>query len=263
MIVAGIDAGTKATKLIVLKNSKRLCSRVENMTGLTSRQNSEIEVLAEALSDQQMDLSFLDYAVATGVINKDIPYIKNYVGEAIALTTWMSSFNKKKATILDVGYQKVTAVKCAENLLLNAITEDKCAAGTGIYLEMIADVLDINTDSIDKLAVEDPEDLQVDSACAVFAETEIISLLYQQKRPADIFAAAIKGLANRIYSFLLKIRPEGNLYIVGGYASNRALVKALEQKVGSKVIIPECPQMAAAYGAALLAERYALRHLEK
>ena len=262
MIVSGIDAGSKSAKVIVLFDGKCIGLGVRGIMGSDAGE-TENELLAQILHKQKISLSKLDYVVSTGQNIKHLPYVNEQISESVALSKWASLLTGKTITVLDIGYQKVTAIKCIDGQLINSISSDKCAAGAGIFLEMIADLLEVEIDNISELASRSSEPVQVESTCAVFAETEIISLLYQKKQPDDILAGSLKGLASRIFSLLLKIRPEGTIYAVGGYTNNRTLLKAIEVQIDRRLIIPEDPQTAVAYGAALLAEEYALNSVGK
>jgi predicted CoA-substrate-specific enzyme activase len=262
MIVSGIDAGSKVTKVIVRSDGKCIGSGVKAIKGADAG-DTENELLAKILHSKKASFSNMDYVFATGLNLKHFHYVTRQINEAVALAKWASAITDKKTTILNIGYQKVHVVKCANGRLFNSITGDKCAAGAGIFLEMITDLLEVELASISELASKSSEPVQVENTCSVFAETEIISLLYQKIKPQDILAGCINGLASRIFSLLLKIRPEGEIYAVGGYTNIRALFKAIETQIGSRFIIPEDPQIAAAAGAALLAEEYASGNIRK
>jgi predicted CoA-substrate-specific enzyme activase len=262
MIVSGIDAGSKVAKVIVRNDGKCIGFAIKAIKGVDVG-DTENELLAKILHSKKASFSSLDYVFSTGLNLTHLPYVARHINEAIALTKWASAITDKKTTILNIGYQKVLVVKCANGRLINSITSDKCAAGAGIFLEMITNLLEVELASISELASKSSEAAQVENTCSVFAETEIISLLYQKIKPQDILAGCINGLASRIFSLLLKIRPEGEIYAVGGYTNIRALLKAIEAQIGSRFIIPEDPQVAAALGAALLAEEYALGNIRK
>ena len=258
MIVSGIDAGSKVAKVILLLDGKCIGSGVKTIKG-SDAGDTENELLTKILDEQKIDISKLDYVVSSGLNIAHLPYVNVRVSESIALTKWASVLTKQKATILNIGYEKVTVHKRANGQLINSVSSDKCAAGAGIFLEMIEDLLEIEIDNISELVSMSSEPIQVESTCVVFAETEIISLLYQNKLPNDILAGSINALASRIFSLLLRIRPEGEIYAVGGYTNNSALLKAIEVQIGRSLVIPENPQIAVAYGAALLAEEQKMR----
>lgn len=257
MIVFGIDAGSKVAKVTLIVDGKCIGSAVKTVRG-SDAGDTENELFTKFLDEQKIEISNIDYVVSSGLNITHLPYVNLRVSESIALTKWASSLTKKKVTILNIGYEKVTVHKCINGQLINSFTSDKCAAGAGIFLEMIADLLEIEIDHISELVSISSQPIQIESTCFVFAETEIISMLYQNKLPNDILAGSINALASRIFSLLLKIRPEGEIFAVGGYTNNTALLKAIEAQIGRCLVIPENPQIAVAYGAALLAEERAL-----
>jgi predicted CoA-substrate-specific enzyme activase len=217
------------------------------------------ELITALLSKNNIALSDLDYGVATGMNLMHLPFINEQIAEPIALGKWANTLSSKKAAIMNIGYQQVNAYKFDDGRLFDISRSDSCAAGTGMYLEMLSDLLDMNLETINPTVLKSFEAVQIESTCAVFAETEIISLLHQEKKPHDILKGAINALGSRLYSLLMRIRPNSDIYIIGGYASNASLVKALEIQIGQNLIVPERPQVVVAYGAALVANSHGVR----
>ena len=252
MLVLGIDSGTKAVKAVFLNDGQYIDGDVRLLES-TDTDTTQEELITAILSKNNIALSDLDYSVATGMHLMHLPFINEQIAEPIALGKWANTLSSKKAAIMNIGYQQVNAYKFADGRLFNIARSDSCAAGTGMYLEMLSDLLDMNIETIDQAVLKSSEAVQIESTCAVFAETEIISLLHQEKKPHDILKGAINALGSRLYSLLMRIRPDSDIYIIGGYASNVSLVKALETQVGQSLIVPERPQFVVAYGAALVA----------
>ena len=138
--------------------------------------------------------------------------------------------------------------------LLKIARNDKCASGTGKYLDIVADVLGIRVEEMSDLSIKSKENVEVQSTCAVFAESEVISLLHMKNRPEDIARGALRGLSRRIYSLLLEVDLERDVTLVGGVAHNRGLVIALEELLRYKLQVPPEPQMVVALGAGLIAQ---------
>ncbi|MDD5312682.1 MAG: acyl-CoA dehydratase activase, partial [Dehalococcoidia bacterium] len=156
-------------------------------------------------------------------------------------------------TVVDIGADKCLVVKCQHGRPFKTARNDRCAAGTSRFLRIAAKPLGVDVREMGRLALRSQMEIEIDSVCAVFAESEIISLIHQKKHPEDIARAVFKGLASRIYTLLVKVGFEKSLVMVGGVARNEGLVRALEEKAGCSIMIPEEPMIAGALGAALIA----------
>jgi len=130
---------------------------------------------------------------------------------------------------------------------------DKCAAGTGRFLEYLARVLEMSIAQIGPLSMQATDPCRINSTCAVFAESEIISLLARKKKPVDIIAGIHNSLAQRIGSMARSARMETDILVTGGGGLNPGLVAAFEEELLTDIYVPENPQLNGAIGAALLA----------
>lgn len=146
-------------------------------------------------------------------------------------------------------------MKCEGGKPLAVAYNARCAGGTGLCLEMAAEFLGVQIADLGDLALRGSETVEVQSTCAVFAESEIISLIHSGKTREDIARGVVASCANRIYSLLSSVdRGEKRVAIVGGAAKNVALVKALEELIDSSVVVPAHAEFFAALGACVLAE---------
>ena len=130
---------------------------------------------------------------------------------------------------------------------------DKCAAGTGRFLEMMAKTLDIPISELGPLSLNWSENIQITSMCSVFAESEVISLIANNKEKSDIIHGIHNSIASKSYSLLKRVGLEKEFMMTGGVAKNLGVVKAVEDKIGSKLYICEEPEIVGATGAALYA----------
>jgi len=135
----------------------------------------------------------------------------------------------------------------------NFAMNDKCAAGTGRFLEVMSRILEIDLDQLGALSLQSTERVSISSVCTVFAETEVISLLARACRPPDIIAAVHRAIAKRVGDLARGVGVAEPVFFDGGPALNVGLQRALEEELGVRLVVPDCPQVATAIGAAVLA----------
>lgn len=195
----------------------------------------------------------IEKIIATGVNRAYVTLANQEIAEPLCLAQGINLYLPTTQVLLDIGAQKSLAVKCNSGKVSKWVTSGKCAASTITYLQIVVNTLKLNIHNLDELFFKSKEDLEIQSTCAVFAETEIISLVHSNHKPEDIVRAVFRGLAGRLYSQLLEIGLEGDLTVVGGIAKSKAMIAALEEKVGSKIQVPENPEIISALGAAIIA----------
>ena len=157
-------------------------------------------------------------------------------------------------TVIDIGGQDSKVIRLDENgAVVNFVMNDKCAAGTGRFLEMMARTLEMNLDDMAKKGLHFKEDITISSMCTVFAESEVVSLIAQNKDTDDIVHGLNKAVAAKTAALAKRIKGEEAYMMTGGVSKNQGLVKTLEEKLGTKLIISEKAQLCGALGAALFA----------
>jgi predicted CoA-substrate-specific enzyme activase len=253
MITAGIDVGTETTKVIILSDNEIVSWRVlvggeEGAITLAKR------ALDEAAAKAGVNSTDIQKLIATGLGGINIPFVNDRESEAMCTARGADWLLPSTRIALDLGAGKSVAVKCYNGRATKVARNDSCASGTGKYLEIVANVLRMGIQEMADLSLRAREYVEVQSTCAVFAESEIISLLHMKKRPEDIVRGALRGLVKRIYPLLLEVGLEKDVTVVGGVARNKGLIRALEELMGFSVFVPPEPQIVAALGAALIAQ---------
>ena len=250
MITAGIDAGASRTKAVILQNHELFAFAV-----IEAGRESVVEVSRRAFHEAccQANIAPGEIAcvAATGMGRRHVTFAHRQVPDSISLATgihWLSPCTK---TVLDVGTQKSLAIRCHDGVVVRSRANDKCASGTGRYLEMVAEILGIGIHELGELSLRAAGHVEVQNTCTVFAESEIISLVHMKSKLDEIAKGALRGLAQRLYSLLLEVGWEKELSLVGGVARNHGLVRELEELLGCQVLVPDDPDTAAAAGAAL------------
>jgi predicted CoA-substrate-specific enzyme activase len=251
MLSAGIDIGSTITK-IVLKNEVGVRATVIAPTGAEHRRLAH-QVMSDALANCGLSFEKIDYIVATGYGRINVPFADQQVTEITCHMRGVLSLFPNVRTVIDIGGQDSKGIKIKDGRLVDFIMNDKCAAGTGRFFEVIADVLGVKLEEIGQRSLLSKHPADISNLCTVFAEQEALLRLSEGTSVEDILAGIHKANASRIYSMVGKIKIEKDVAITGGGAKNIGLVKALEQKIGFPVVVPPEPLITGALGAALIA----------
>lgn len=251
-ISAGIDTGMEVTKAVLLDESNEYYSAcvpggIERTTTVAKR------ALEFAAQKAGVALSDISKTVVTGIGGKYVTFADREIPEAMALARGIDHIQPSVRTLVDMGARKSLIVKCEDGKAIKVAESNKCAAGSGIYIEMVANVLKIARDRIQDSYFKSTKDVQIESPCAVFAESEIISLLHGGEKAEDIVRGVIVGLAGRMKSQMKRIGMEQDVAVVGGIAQSAAMMDALENVLEVKVFRPEDVETVGALGAALFA----------
>lgn len=262
MITAGIDIGSVATKVLILED-KKVLSQVVCPTGPDLKAVAQ-EMLKKALAMANLSSTDIKYIVSTGYGRRTIEFGDRTVTEISACARaaqWMSSSgylpegSGQVRTIIDLGGQDTKVISLEENGdIADFVMNDKCAAGTGRFLEVIFQALQVKLDDLEKLSINPTNFIRINSTCTVFAESEVISLIAQGKKKEDIIAGIHYSVAERIVGMVKQVGERESILFVGGGAKNKWIHQALEDKLGKKVYLPLEPQFVIALGAALIAK---------
>jgi predicted CoA-substrate-specific enzyme activase len=248
---AGIDIGSTMTKVVILNDAKVIASVIGN-TGPEHRKLAN-RIMEEALSIAGLQLDDITCIVATGYGRINVPFADRQVTEISCHAKGVQSFFPAAKTIIDVGGQDCKGIKLNHGKIIDFVMNDKCAAGAGRFLEMMAESLGIKLEDMGKLSLTAKNEVAIASTCTVFAEQEVITKLGEGAALADIVAGIHKSITTRIIGLVNRIKIEQDVVLTGGVARNIGLIKALETKLGYPVKIPPEPMLTGAIGAAILA----------
>ena len=263
MIVAGIDIGSLSSKAAIMEDNKILSWSLDR-TGPDSEAISR-KVMDETLRKANLKMSDLAYIVSTGYGRVVVPFANKSITEISCHAKGANYFFPGTRTILDMGGQDCKGIRCDETGKVKAfIMNDKCAAGAGRYIEVVADLLDEQLEEIGPKSLKIVEKVHdIASNCAVFAKSEIMTLLRSGVYKNDIMAGVCEALAKRVVELLQKVTIEKELSITGGIGKNIGVVQRVEEKIGMKAFICFEPQIVGAVGAAIFARERAERELKK
>jgi predicted CoA-substrate-specific enzyme activase len=251
---AGIDVGATYTKAVVIDAARQVLAMTMVKTGFDLAGASE-KALAE-LAGQGVEREALDYVASTGYGRYVVPARDLQITELTCHARGASFLHPATRTVLDVGGQTVKAIKVDERGKVRAFRlNDKCAAGTGAFLEKTARYMGFDPEQIGELALRSQEPVTISSVCAVFAESEVINHLTSGTAPEDIMYGAVRSLAGRAVQLMKRVGMEPEYTFAGGMSRNGAFVKALalELKAPVNVLPDPMGQYNGALGAALLA----------
>jgi (R)-2-hydroxyacyl-CoA dehydratese activating ATPase len=253
-VTAGIDAGAENVKVVIVRDGGIL-SHAALPQGTGTVRAVAARVLQEAAAKAGVASSEIGYVVATGIGREDIPFAQETASEASCCARGASWFVPSADTVIDIGADKCLVVRCRDGVLLTTARNDRCASGTGRFLKIAAEPLGVDPQEMGNLSLTSQKTVEINNTCAVFAESEIISLIHLKHRPEDIAKAVFRGLARRISTLIMKVDFKPDLVMVGGVAKNAGMVKAMEEQAGCPVVVPEEPMIVGALGGALLAAR--------
>ncbi|MDO8491356.1 MAG: acyl-CoA dehydratase activase [Dehalococcoidia bacterium] len=253
MIAAGVDIGSMSAKAVILDDGV-IRSWTIIPTGPDSADTAR-QVMDRALELAGLRPGDVGCLVSTGYGRVNVPFARRHVTEISCHARGASWLFPEARTVLDMGGQDCKAIKIdAKGKVLNFVMNDKCAAGTGRYLERIAAALELPLDRIGPLSLKPVEGpATISSSCAVFAEGDVLRLLRQGQHVNDILAGASVAITKRIRLLLDRVGVAEALVISGGIAKNVAVVTLVEQSFGLKARIAPEPQIVGALGAALFA----------
>lgn len=252
-ITAGIDSGSLSTNVVIIDDEYKILSYSIIKTGAKSIESAK-KAFKEAIDNANLSENDIDYVVSTGYGRAFIPFSNKHITEITCHAKGAHFLNKDIRTIIDIGGQDSKVIKLDENgNVIDFAMNDKCAAGTGRFLEMMAKTLEIPLDSMGVESMKWKEEITITSMCTVFAESEVVSLIAQNKERADIIMGLNNSIASRTMSLLNRIEGHEDYMMSGGVAKNVGVVYAIEKKLGKKIFIPDEPQIVGALGAAIIA----------
>ena len=251
--VVGLDSGSTSTNAVAMNEAREIVASVVIRTGAKAGASAE-RAYREVIERAGITPDQVACTIATGYGRVSIPFADENVTEISCHGRGAHYFNPAVRTILDIGGQDSKAIHVnATGEVTDFAMNDKCAAGTGRFLEMIARSLEISLDELGPAALESKKHLEIASMCSVFAESEVISLIANNEEKPDIAAGVCRAVAGKAYSLMRRVGLEGAYMMTGGVAQNPGVVSAVEELIGEKLFICDDPEIVGATGAALLA----------
>ena len=252
MITAGIDMGAQFIKVVILGDGKVL-SRNTTPTGFEPLEAAR-NALDEAIKEAGISREDIAKIVATGAGRKSVDFADTSITEVTADAKGTVHLHPSVRTIIDIGAEEARGISCdADGKVLDFAKNDKCAAGSGAFVESMARALEIKVPEMISLSLKSTQDAPINATCAVFAESEVVSLIHSKIEKADIAHAVHDAIASRVSSMVRRIPVEKDVALIGGVANNAAVVDVMKKHLESEILVPENPEYVSALGAALSA----------
>lgn len=254
MISAGIDIGSITSKVVLLDDGI-ICGSKIGFTGYNAERagSSIYNSLIEELGIKHENVNSI---VATGYGRNSVQFADKTYTEILCHAAGAFYNNSDIRTIIDIGGQDSKVISLSpDGNVKDFSMNDKCAAGTGRFLEVIARALEIDLENFALLSLQSVKPAAISTTCTVFAESEVISLIAKGESRENIIAGIHDSVASRLSSMVYRVGLNPPVMMTGGVAKNSGLVKAIENRLGTGVLVPESAQINGALGAALLAAK--------
>ncbi|MFC1904279.1 acyl-CoA dehydratase activase [Chloroflexota bacterium] len=250
----GLDIGSTMTKVVVLNSDQTFTKIVR--TGAEHRILAN-QVVGELLADVGVDFKEVTYVVSTGYGRLNVPFADRQITEITCHARGVEALFPGIEAAIDIGGQDCKAIKMNGGKVVDFIMNDKCAAGTGRFLEIMAESLGVSIGELGELSLHAERALKFNNICSIFIAQE--TLLHRSSGASleDIAAGIHQAIATKVCAMAERVGLErGKVVLTGGGAKNMGLVKAMENKLGFPLLVPEEPLLTGALGAALLAKRH-------
>lgn len=258
MYTAGIDIGSVSTEIVVLKDESFLKSIITS-TGNSSKRAAE-ELFERTCRENGLGRDDFDFIVTTGYGRKSTGIGDMVVTELSCHARGAWHLDSGVRTVIDIGGQDSKVIKVdKEGRGLDFVMNDKCAAGTGRFLEVMARALEVGVEDMGDVALSAEESVAISSMCTVFAESEIVSLIAEGCPVEKIMRGLMDSVATRVSSMVHRVGLEQKVMLTGGVAKNRGVLQAMREKLETDITVSEEPQIVGALGAALIARDEALK----
>jgi predicted CoA-substrate-specific enzyme activase len=251
-IVAGIDVGGKNVHIVVKKDGQIL-DKITGPTGIKKAEAVE-QLYNEVLKKAGLARKDVERVVATGSAAKRAAFANDAIPDVAADARGVITLIPSARTVIDVGAEEGRSIKVSpEGKVLDFAINEKCAAGTGTFIEAMSRALEVSVDEMSKIALQSTRTLSINAQCAVFGESEVVSLIHQKTPKRDIARAVMNAIAGRIASVTRIVGLEKDVVMVGGMARNAGFVDSLKKNIEMDVLVPEDPDYIGALGAAEVA----------
>jgi predicted CoA-substrate-specific enzyme activase len=254
-LFAGIDVGSLSTDVVLIDETGEILSYSIISTGANSTEAAE-KALDEALNQAGFSRDQILASVGTGYGRVSVPFAKKRVTEISCHALGAFHLAPDTGTVIDIGGQDSKVIHVGpEGRVMDFTMNDKCAAGTGRFLEVMAAKLEVPLSGMGELSLNAKSEVQISSVCTVFAESEVISLVAKNHPVEEIIKGIHRSIVNRVWSMAASLGIREPVMMTGGVAKNQGVRRLVEEKLGKPVTQVKEPQIVGALGAAIVARR--------
>ncbi|MCP3953195.1 MAG: 2-hydroxyglutaryl-CoA dehydratase [Desulfobacterales bacterium] len=252
MLTVGIDVGSISAKAAVIENSNLLAGKVI-LTGYNAK-NAGQSVFDALMAELGIKAAAIDRIVATGYGRNSVDFADKAITEITCHAAGAHFQDPAVRSVIDIGGQDSKAISMdSEGRVNDFAMNDKCAAGTGRFLEVMARALEVDLDAFGQMSLKAETPAAISSLCTVFAESEVISLIARGEKRENIIAGIHESIGSRVLAMAKRVGVTEPVMMTGGVAKNIGVVKALESRAGVSIRVSANAQINGAIGAALLA----------
>jgi len=254
----GLDLGSTMTKVVIIDEDEKLLARVVSYTGAEHRRLAN-KVMEQALEQANLPFSEIAYVVATGYGRINVPFADRQITELTCHARGVVSLFPTVRIAIDIGGQDAKGLQISDGKLVDFVMNDRCAAGTGRFLEVIADALGLRVEELGGISSKSTNKVKISSTCTVFAQQEVVSRISEGVPLEDVVAGLHDAIASRVVRMVGRLKIEPDVVFTGGVAKNIGVVNAIKENLGCEVSVPEDPLLSGALGAALLGKELTLK----
>lgn len=252
MITAGIDMGAKNIRVVIIRDGEVL-ARKERPGGFDMTESAK-GVFQEALYAAGLRMEQIEKIVATGAGRETAPYAHEKVTDVGASARGAVALVPQARTVIDVGAEEGRAIKTDEaGKVIDFAVNEKCAAGAGAFTEAMSRALEVTVEEFGRLSLQSKATIPMNAQCAVFAESEVVSLMHAKASKEDISRAVHDAIADRIISMARRVGINPEVALVGAVSRNVGFVDSLKRGLEREIIVPDNAEYTGALGAALIA----------
>lgn len=250
------------TKVVIIDAAECIRARVIGPTGAEHRRLAN-RVMEEALNRANLHFEEIAYVVATGYGRINVPFADRQITELTCHARGVYQLFPTVSIAIDIGGQDAKGLKIKKGKLVDFVMNDRCAAGTGRFLEVLANTLGLKLDDLGGISLQATSKIKISSICTVFAQQEVMAYLAKGTPLPDIVAGLHDAIASRVVKMITRLKIEPDVVFTGGVAKNIGVVQALKQNLGLEVFVPAEPLLTGAVGAALLGKELVLKARER
>ena len=252
MITAGIDIGHQSVKVVLLTERKVLGQATYILAG--SVEAAAKSAFEETLNQYQISPKQTKRVFATGVGREKVAWADGHPTEMLCHVVGAHWFFPKTRTVIDMGAEGSRILRCdAEGHLTNFVLNDKCASGAGVFLETVAEMLNLTVAEIGPASLRSAKRVALTTTCVVFAESEIVAEIHRGATKEDILAGVNESLVSKVISISSRVGVEPEVTLTGGVAKNVGIIETFRRQLGLDPRVSDFPDIAGALGAAILA----------
>jgi predicted CoA-substrate-specific enzyme activase len=250
------------TKVVIMGMDDEVHACVVGPTGAEHRRLAN-KVMEEALEEVNLPFNEISYVIATGYGRINVPFADRQITELTCHTRGVVNVFPSVKIAIDIGGQDAKGLKISDGELVDFVMNDRCAAGTGRFLEILANALGLKVENLGSISLMSTNKVKISNTCTVFAQQEVISRISEGMPLEDIVAGLHDAIAIRIVNMVKRLKIEPDVVLTGGVAKNIGVISAMKENLGCEVSVPEDPLLTGAIGAALLGKEITLKTLAR